>query len=137
MTEHVRLIWKKLDHLQLMEGYLSWSLVQVGQIVPIRDWAAIAPEQHESLAAFRVRFGEFQEHLGKTMRAIAIEEEENPEPFGAVLAYDPFTHKRADLESDSPPDVVVEKIEFLPKTDYLILVHSWPDGKPKEPLSHE
>jgi hypothetical protein len=87
VTEHIRLIWKKLDHLQLMEGYLSWSLVQVGQIVPIRDWAAITPEQHESLAAFRVRFSEFQEHLGKTMRAIAIEEEEDPEPFGAVLAF--------------------------------------------------
>ncbi len=87
MTEHIRLIWKKLDHLQRMEGYLSWSLVQVGQIVPIRDWAAITPQQHESLAAFRVRFSEFQEHLGKTMRAIAIEEEENPEPFGAVLAF--------------------------------------------------
>jgi len=69
-----------------MEGYLAWSLVQVGQIVPIRDWAAITPEQHESLAAFRVRFSEFQEHLDKTMRAIAIEEED-PEPFGAVLAF--------------------------------------------------
>ena len=69
-----------------MEGYLAWSLVQVGQIVPIRDWAAITPEQHESLAAFRVRFSEFQEHLDETMRAIAIEEED-PEPFGAVLAF--------------------------------------------------
>lgn len=32
-------------------------------------------EQHETLSAFRVRFSEFQEHLGKTMRAIALEEE--------------------------------------------------------------
>ena len=87
MTEHIRLIWKKLDHLHLMGGYLSWSLAQVSQVVPIRDWGALTPEQHESLAAFRVRFSEFQEHLGKTMRAIAIEEEENPEPFGAVLAF--------------------------------------------------
>lgn len=87
MTEHIRLIWKKLDHLHLMEGYLVWSLEQVSQVVPIRDWSALTPEQHESLAAFRVRFSEFQEHLGKTMRAIAIEEEENPEPFGTVLAF--------------------------------------------------
>jgi len=70
-----------------MERYLAWSLEQVAQFVPIRDWAVLSPEQHESLAAFRVRFSEFQEHLGKTMRAIAIEEEENPEPFGAVLAF--------------------------------------------------
>lgn len=53
------------------------------------------------------------------------------------ILYDPFTHKRADLEADPPPDVVVEKIEFLPKTYYLIRVHNWLDGKPKEPLSHE
>jgi hypothetical protein len=87
VTEHIRLIWKKLDHLHLMEGYLVWSLEQVGQIVPIRDWTALTHEQHESLAAFRVRFSEFQEHLGKTMRAVAIEEEEDPEPFGTVLAF--------------------------------------------------
>lgn len=87
MTEHIRLIWKKLDHLRLMEGYLAWSLEQVSQFTPIREWAELTPEQHESLAAFRVRFSEFQEHLGKTMCAIAIEEEENPEPFGAVLAF--------------------------------------------------
>lgn len=87
MTEHIRLIWKKLDHLQLMEGYLTWSLEQVRHVVPVQDWSALTPEQHESLAAFRLRFSEFQEHLGKTMRAIAIEEEENPEPFGAVLAF--------------------------------------------------
>lgn len=31
-------------------------------------------EQHETLAAFRVRFSGFQEHPGKTIRAIAIEE---------------------------------------------------------------
>jgi hypothetical protein len=69
-----------------MQEYLAWSLKQVCQFVPIHDWAALTPEQHESLAAFRVRFSEFQEHLGKTMRAIAIEEEQHPEPFGAVLA---------------------------------------------------
>ena len=39
------------------------------------------------LAAFRVRFSEFQEHLGKAMRAIAIEEEVEVERFGSVLAF--------------------------------------------------
>ena len=42
---------------------------------------------NETLAAFRVRFSEFQEHLGKTMRAIAIEEEIQAEHFGAILAF--------------------------------------------------
>ena len=87
MTEHIRLIWKKLAHLQRMKHYLDWSLDQVRPIVPIRDWALLTPDQHESLAAFRVRFSEFQEHLGKAMRAVAIEEEANAEPFGAVLGF--------------------------------------------------
>ena len=44
-------------------------------------------EQHEILAAFRIRFSEFQEHLGKTMRAIALEEEIEVDRFGSVLAF--------------------------------------------------
>ncbi|MEW5992839.1 MAG: hypothetical protein AB1744_00390 [Candidatus Zixiibacteriota bacterium] len=87
MTEHIRLIRKKIEHLRKMKEYLAWSVQQVRAFVPISDWSALTPEQHESLAAFRIRFSEFQEHLGKTMRAIAIEEEENTEPFGAVLAF--------------------------------------------------
>jgi len=70
-----------------MQTYLSWSVDRLRKIVPIEDWAALTEEQHESLAAFRVRFSEFQEHLGKAMRAVAIEEEVKPEPFGAVLAF--------------------------------------------------
>lgn len=70
-----------------MAAYLAWSQEQINTFLPIKDWAALTPEQHESLAAFRVRFSEFQEHLGKTMRGITIEEEENHEPFDAVLAF--------------------------------------------------
>ena len=70
-----------------MAGYLSWSLAQVKAFSPIQDWAALTAEEHESLAAFRVRFSEFQEQIGKTMRAVAIEEETIHEPFGAVLAF--------------------------------------------------
>lgn len=87
MKAHRQLVLKKIEQLQRMAGYLVWSLDQVRVFVPIRDWAALTAEQHESLAAFRIRFSEFQEHLGKAMRAVAIEEEENCEPFGAVLAF--------------------------------------------------
>ena len=45
----------------------------------LKDWVALSPDQHESLAACRVRLGELQEHLGKTMRAVAIEEEQDVE----------------------------------------------------------
>ena len=87
MTEHIQLIGKKLDHLQRMCVYLAYSLEQARRLIPIDSWASLTPENHETLAAFRVRFSEFQEHLGKTMRAVAIEEEQKTDPFTAVLRY--------------------------------------------------
>ncbi|MBK5938191.1 hypothetical protein [Halochromatium roseum] len=87
MTEHLQLIDKKLEHLERMRGYLTYSLEQVSVLMPINDWKTLTPKHHETLAAFRVRFSEFQEHLGKTMRAVAIEEEQKTEPFTSVLLY--------------------------------------------------
>jgi hypothetical protein len=87
MTEHLRLIARQLGHLQRMREYLAYSTQRVQRILPINNWRALDLEQHETLAAFRVRFSEFQEHLGKTMRAVAIEEEVEVERFGSVLAY--------------------------------------------------
>ena len=87
MTEHLKLIQTRLAHLARMREYLAYSLGQVEAMLPLEDWQALTPDQHESLAAFRVRFSEFQEHLGKTMRALAIEEEQDVERFGAVLAF--------------------------------------------------
>lgn len=87
MSEHIRLINTKLAQLQRMRAYLLYSLDQTRRVVPIQSWENLTPENHETLAAFRVRFSEFQEHLGKAMRAIAIEEEQNIELFTAVLLY--------------------------------------------------
>ena len=87
MTEQIELIRIKLEHLSRMRGYLHYSLSQVEPVLLLTDWAALSPDQHESLAAFRVRFSEFQEHLGKTMRSVAIEEEQDVERFGPVLAF--------------------------------------------------
>ena len=70
-----------------MRKYLEYSAQRVSHILPITNWQNLSFEQHETLAAFRVRFSEFQEHLGKTMRAIAIEEEVETERFGAILAF--------------------------------------------------
>jgi len=87
VSEHIRLIWKKLEHLDRMRGYLAYSLEQTVPLLPIQTWLSLTPENHETLAAFRVRFSEFQEQLGKAMRAIAIEEEQRTEPYTAVLLY--------------------------------------------------
>lgn len=87
MTDHLRLIARQLSYLNRMGNYLTYSAQRVQRILPIADWQTLSLEQHEMLAAFRVRFSEFQEHLGKTMRAIAIEEEVETERFGSVLAF--------------------------------------------------
>lgn len=87
MSEHIDLIWKKLDHLARMREYLHYSHTQVRQLLPLTDWSLLLPDQHESLAAFRIRFSEYQEHIGKTMKAVAVEEEKPSEPFTAVLLY--------------------------------------------------
>ena len=96
MTEHLRLIARQLANLQRMREYLAYSTLRIQRILPIADWQALSLEQHETLAAFRVRFSEFQEHLGKAMRAVAIEEEIEVERFGSVLA---FMEKLGVLES--------------------------------------
>lgn len=69
MTDHQQFIHRRLEHQDRMAGYLEWSLNQVKAFVPIKDWTACT-----------------QEHTGKSMRAIAIEEE-HYEPFGAALAF--------------------------------------------------
>jgi len=87
VSDHIALIWKKLSHLARMREYLAYSNAQVEALLPINDWQALQPDQHETLAAFRVRFSEFQEHMGKTMKALAVEEEKPSEPFTSVLLY--------------------------------------------------
>jgi uncharacterized protein YutE (UPF0331/DUF86 family) len=87
MSEQLALIRTKLRHLGRMAEYLGYSLEQVQHALEVKDWEALNPEQHESLAAFRVRFIEFQEHLGKAMRAVAMFEEQPVERFGTVLAF--------------------------------------------------
>ena len=96
MTVHLQLLAKQLDHLHRMRSYLDYSAARCQAIFPVPNWQALGFEQHEILAAFRVRFSEFQEHLGKTMRAVAIEEEVPVERFGSVLA---FMEKLGVLES--------------------------------------
>lgn len=87
MSESILLIQKKIEHLKRMRVYLDYSLEQTLLLMPITNWNQLTPQNHQTLAAFRVRFSEYQEHLGKIMRAIAREEEQNAEPFSHVLLY--------------------------------------------------
>jgi hypothetical protein len=83
---HLALIRDRLDHLSRMASYLAYSLSKVVVIVPRIGVQELTADDHESLAAFRVRFSDYQGHLGKTMRAVAIEEALEVDRFGTVLA---------------------------------------------------
>ena len=87
MTEQLKLILLKLEHLSRMRGYLEYSLSQVEPSLHADNWTNLNPDQHESLAAFRVRFSEFQEHLGKAMRKATVDEEQEADRYGTVLAF--------------------------------------------------
>lgn len=90
MSENLKLIGKKLESLARMRTYLDYSTHKMQ--VPLEKihregLDALTPEEHETVAAFRTRLADFQEHLGKTMRSVAIEEEINVDRFGSVLAF--------------------------------------------------
>lgn len=87
MTEHLQLIARQLTHLNRMRDYLNYSAQRAQHILPITNWQTVSLEEHEIRAAFRVRFSEFQEYPGKTMRTIAIEADLVVERFGSVLAF--------------------------------------------------
>lgn len=75
-TRQRDLIARRLDHLQRMRSHLTYSTrrMRTGGIAhqPARK---LTEEQAEILAAFRTRFAEYQEHIGKLLKAIAIEED--------------------------------------------------------------
>jgi len=90
MSETLKIIGNKLEHLARMRAYLDYSTRKMhGLLEKIRGKGldALTPEEHETIAAFRARLADFQEHLGKTMRSVAIEEEVNVDRFGSVLAF--------------------------------------------------
>ena len=90
MSENLLLLRRKLDHLERMRQHLEYSLGKVREpLAKIARGAvpSLTPEEHETITAFGARFADFQEHIAKAMRGIAIEEEINVERFGSVLAF--------------------------------------------------
>jgi len=88
MTPHRELISGKLRHMGRMREYLAHShgnLLAHGIVG--KPVASLTLDESEILAAFRMRFSEYQEHLGKLLRAIAQEEEVEITGFSDVLAF--------------------------------------------------
>lgn len=88
MNPHRELIGGKLRHLDRMREYLAHSHGKLReQGIVGKPLSTMSLEDGEILAAFRMRFSEFQEHLGKLLRAIAQEEEIEITGFSDVLAF--------------------------------------------------
>jgi len=71
-----------------MREYLSYShgkLLAHG--ITSKPVSTLTQDESETLAAFRMRFSEYQEHLGKLLRAMAQEEEVEITGFSDVLAF--------------------------------------------------
>ena len=88
MNLHRELIAGKLRHLHRMREYLAHSHGNLlAQGIVGKPVLSLTLQESEILAAFRMRFSEFQEHLGKLLRAIAQEEEVEITGFSDVLAF--------------------------------------------------
>jgi hypothetical protein len=89
MSENLNILHKKLAHLSRMRGDVQHSLGKLSRPLSTIKQAgitALTPDEREIISAFTTRFATYQEHMGKTMKSLAIEEESATSPFGAILA---------------------------------------------------
>lgn len=69
------IVAQRLRDLDKMRRYLDYSTQRMRQgEIATREPGLLNDAEAEILAAFRVRFAEYQEHLGKLLKAIALEE---------------------------------------------------------------
>lgn len=82
-------IAQKLGQLEKMRAYLAYSTGRMRDNgIAGKITQGLSDEEAEILAAFRTRFSEFQEHTGKLIKSIAIEEEvKDTGVFSNVLAF--------------------------------------------------
>lgn len=75
MFKQKEIIAKKLAHLEKLRGYLTYSSARMASArVAEKNLQTLTQEEAEILAAFRARFSEYQEHVGKLLKSIALEE---------------------------------------------------------------
>lgn len=98
MLKQKEIIARKLAHLEKMRGYLVYSSGRMRRAkVAEQDLQALSDEDAEILAAFRARFSEYQEHVGKLLKAVALEEGVKVVGMSDVLA---FSEKAGIIESE-------------------------------------
>ncbi len=88
MLKQKEIIARKLAQLEKMRGYLAYSSRRMSdaQLVE-KNLQTLSDEEAEILAAFRARFSEYQEHVGKLLKSIALEEGVKVVGMSDVLAF--------------------------------------------------
>jgi hypothetical protein len=88
MFKQKEIIAKKLAHLEKMRGYLAYSTGRMSNTnTAEKILQTLSDEEAEILAAFRARFSEYQEHVGKLLKSIALEEGVKVVGMSDVLAF--------------------------------------------------
>ncbi len=88
MLKQNEIITGKLAHLERMRGYLAYSSNRMNKAeIAKKNLQALSDEEAEILAAFRARFSEYQEHVGKLLKSIALEEGIKVVGMSDVLAF--------------------------------------------------
>lgn len=73
MFKQKEIISGKLRQLAKMQGYLDYSSKRMHeQGVADKNLCALDNADAEILAAFRTRFSEYQEHIGKLLKSVAL-----------------------------------------------------------------
>ncbi|MDP2805314.1 MAG: hypothetical protein Q8O24_05170 [Gallionellaceae bacterium] len=98
MLKQKEIIANKLAHLEKMRGYLAYSRGRMLKSkIAEKDLQVLSDEDAEILAAFRARFSEYQEHVGKLLKSVALEEGVKVVGMSDVLA---FAEKAAIIEDE-------------------------------------
>ena len=88
MYKQKDIIAGKLRQLEKMRGYLAYSTRRMQeQAIAGKNLRQLDDADAEILAAFRARFSEYQEHLGKLLKSIALEEGAKVVGISDVLAF--------------------------------------------------
>lgn len=86
--EQISALHEKIEHLHKMHGHLTYSQQKILNWWKVEsDFDALDEERLESLAAFKGRFAELQDHLASAMKLIADIEGEDTRVFTYVLNY--------------------------------------------------
>lgn len=88
MFRQKEMIAGKMAQLEKMRGYLAYSSARMhAERISDKNLQDLSDRDAEILAAFRARFSEYQEHLGKLLKSVALEEGAQIIGMSDVLAF--------------------------------------------------